>query len=158
MRAPFVLMLLLSLAGCTAPDKEEKVERIVMRLSGWSSVDVEIDDQGNGSYRLSEPFPNGRGGKFRIDRAKFQSIAARLEAYRQRSVPFSEASAWEFVNRTCPKGTPHVTDEGALYLIWTTENSQQHFLADFGCDYKRYGRRNRELLGVLEALPVPFDD
>lgn len=157
MRAPSVLMLLLSLAGCTAPDKEEKVERIEMRLSGWSSVDVEIDDQGNGKYKLSEPFPNGRGGKFKIDQSKFQAIVARLEPYRQRSVPFSEASAWEFMNRTCPTGTPHVTDAGAFYLLWKTENSQQHFLADFECDYERYAKRNRELLGVLEALPVPLD-
>ncbi|MFD2579714.1 hypothetical protein ACFSTD_16320 [Novosphingobium colocasiae] len=72
-------------------------------------------------YKLSEPFPNGRAGKFRIDRAKFQSIAARLEPYRQRSVQFSEASAREFMSRTCPKGTPRVTDAGALYLLWTTE-------------------------------------
>lgn len=126
-----------------------------MRHSGWSSLDVVIDAEGNGSYKDSEPYPDGTTGRFKLSRAAMIKLHEQLRPYRNQAVPFSEESAMGFIERTCPKGVPYVTDAGAFYARWITATDDIHYVADFGCDHKRWADRNRELLQVVEDLPIP---
>ena len=128
-----------------------------MRLSGWSSLDIVIDEEGNGTYRDSEPFPDGATGRFKLDQNELTEVLSILEPYREQSVPYSDVTAMEFIDGTCPEGVPFRTDVGAFYVRWQTANSDNHYLADLGCDYKRYEERNRAILKFVASLPIPVD-
>lgn len=155
MRVLFASFLLLIATSCAPDGNGETVERLEMRLSGWSSLDIVIDAQGNGAYEDSEPYPDGKTGRFKLTQSELLELLAKLEPYRAQAVPFSEESAMGFIKRTCPKGVPKVTDAGAFYSRWLTANHDIHYLADFGCDPERLADRNRELLQVVEGLPIP---
>ncbi len=126
-----------------------------MRLSGWSSLDVVVDAEGNGTYEDSEPHPDGTKGRFKLTRAELLKLLAKLQPYRKQAVPFSEESAMRFIEQVCPKGMPEVTDAGAFYARWLTADHDVHYLADFGCDHKRQADRNDELRKIVEGLPTP---
>ncbi|WP_230293048.1 hypothetical protein [Croceicoccus sp. Ery5] len=157
MRALFASFVLLVASSCMPDTGNEKIERLEMRLSGWSSLDIVIDEEGNGTYRDSEPFPDGATGHFKLDQDELTKVLASLQLYRELSVPFSDESAMEFIERTCPKGVPSVTDAGAFYARWHTATSDTHYLADFGCDYERYADRNRDIIKLVKTLPIPVD-
>ena len=126
-----------------------------MRLSGWSSLDVVVDAEGNGTYEDSEPHPDGTKGRFKLTRAELLKLLAKLQPYRKQAVPFSEESAMRFIEQVCPKGMPEVTDAGPFYARWLTADHDVHYLADFGCDHKRQADRNDELRKIVEGLPTP---
>ena len=126
-----------------------------MRLSGWSSLDVVVDAEGHGTYKDSEPHPNGTKGRFKLTQAELLELRAKLQPYRNQAVPFSEESAMSFIEHVCPTGMPEVTDAGAFYARWLTADDDVHYLADFGCDYKRLADRNSELRKIVEGLPIP---
>lgn len=157
MRAVFASFLLLVASSCAADSGDEEIERLEMRLSGWSSLDIMIDGQGNGTYTDSEPFPDGTTGRFKLTQDQLREVLASLQTYREQSVPFSDESAIEFLERTCPRGVPYITDAGAFYARWLTANHDTHYLANFGCDHERLADRNRELLRIVEGLPIPTD-
>jgi hypothetical protein len=143
--------------GCSSPEPASKIDRVELRVSGWSSVDVEVNRRGEGRYHLSEPLPNGRGGSFSIQPQQFTALVERLQPFRRQAVPLTDESAQEFINRECPEGVPFVTDAGAVWVHWTGPNFDEHFLADLGCDAERNAARNRELLNAVKSLPVPLD-
>lgn len=157
MRLLFASFVLLMVSSCKPAISDEKIERLEMRLSGWSSLDIVIDEEGNGTYRDSEPHPNGTTSRFKLDQDELFELLTSLQPYRDRSVPFSDESAMRFIEQTCPNGVPEVTDAGAFYARWLTANHDTHYLADFGCDHERLVDRNRELLGIVEGLPIPVD-
>lgn len=157
MRAFFASFVLLIASSCVPGSRNEKIERLEMRLSGWSSLDIMINEEGNGTYSDSEPFPDGATGRFKLDRDELAEVLASLQPYREQSEPFSNKSATEFMERTCPEGVPSVTDAGAFYVRWHTANSETHYLADFGCDYERYADRNRNIIKLVKSLPIPVD-
>lgn len=157
MRALFASFVLLIASSCVPDSGNEKIERLEMRLSGWSSLDIVIDEEGNGTYRDSEPFPDGATGSFKLDQDELAEVLASLQLYREQSVPFSDESAMEFIERTCPEDVPSVTDAGAFYARWFTANSDTHYMADFGCDHERHADRNRDILKLVNSLPIPVD-
>lgn len=147
-------MLLLA-SSCAPNSNDDKIERLELRLSGWTSLDIVIDGEGNGTYRDSEPSPNGTTGRFKLNQEKLTEILTTLQHFRERSVPFSDESAMRLIERTCPEGVPSVTDHGAFYVRWFAANSDTHYMADLGCDYKRYADRNRDILELVQSLPIP---
>lgn len=155
MRALFASSALLIATSCAPESSVEKIERLEMRLSGWSSLDVVIDAEGNGTYEDSEPHPDGTTGRFRLTRSELLELLAKLQSHQKQAVTFSDESAMRFIEQTCPIGVPEVTDAGAFYVRWLTANHDIHYLADFGCDHERLADRNRELLKVVEGLPIP---
>jgi hypothetical protein len=155
MRALFASFALLIVTSCAPDNSGETIERLEIRLSGWSSLDIVIDAEGNGTYENSEPYPDGTTGRFKLTRAELLELLAKLEPYRTQAVPFSEESAMGFIERTCPKGVPKVTDAGAFYARWLTGNQDIHYLARLGCDHERLADRNKELLKVVGGLPIP---
>ncbi len=157
MRAVFASFLLFIASSCTPVGGSDEIERLEMRLSGWSSLDIVIDNEGNGRYTDSEPFPDGTTGRFKLTQGQLTEVRASLQTYREQSVPFSEESAMEFIERTCPTGVPYVTDAGAFYARWVTANYDSHYLADFGCDHERLADRNGKLRRIIEGLPIPID-
>lgn len=152
--ASFVLAIVLS---CAPVSDNREIERLEMRLSGWSSLDIVIDKDGNGTFKDSEPLPNGTTGRFILDHNELTELLASLRPYREQSVPFSDESAIEFVSRTCRDGVPYVTDAGAFYVRWRTATNDTHYLADFGCDHQRFADRNSTLRRIIEGLPIPID-
>ena len=156
MRNLLALFVLLIASSCTPDSHGEEIERLEMRLSGWSSVDVVIDGGGNGTYKDSEPNPDGTKGGFKLSQAELLELLAKLESYRKQAVPFSEESSMKFIEQVCPKGVPQVTDAGAFYVRWQSANDDVHYLADFGCDHERLADRNGELRKIVEGLPIPL--
>lgn len=155
MRALFASFVLLIATSCASDSRGKEIERLEMRLSGWSSLDVVIDAGGDGTYKDSEPHPDGTKGDFKLTRAELLELLAKLLPYRKRAVPFSEESTMRFIERVCPKGVPEVTDAGAFYVRWQSADDDVHYLADFGCDHERLADRNRELREIVEGLPIP---
>jgi hypothetical protein len=156
MRIELSAFLLLLVTACTdAPPSV--VDRVEIRLSGWESVDISVNRHGSGNYRLSEPPPDGKGGTFSLPPQQFDQLLKRLEPYRKKAVPFTDASAMKFQLRQCPKGVPFMTDQGAFYVRWISSRSDQHYLADLGCDPSGFRARNDKLLAILQSLPVPLD-
>jgi hypothetical protein len=154
----FASALLLGLTGCSdRSPPPAAVDRIEIRLSGWTSVEINVDGRGAGGFRLSHPFPEGRSGDFSVTPQQFHRLRDRLEPYRAQAVPVTTASAQEFIERTCPRDVPFATDSGAFYIRWTGPGVDRHFLADLGCDHVRQASRNKDLLGLVESLPVPKD-
>ncbi|RIV92859.1 hypothetical protein D2V17_00940 [Aurantiacibacter xanthus] len=155
MRPLFASFVLLIATSCASDSRGEEIERLEMRLSGWSSLEVVIDAGGNGTYKDSEPHPDGTTGGFKLTRAELFELLAELQPYRKQAVPFSEESAMRFIERACPKGVPEVTDAGAFYIRWQSANDDVHYLADFGCDYERLADRNGQLREIVKGLPIP---
>jgi hypothetical protein len=156
MRVVLTAFLLCVISGCTdAPPPV--VDRIELRLSGWSAVDITVSRQGASSYHLSDPPPAGKGGIFSLTPQQFENLLRRLEPYRKTAVSFTDASAEKFVLSECPRGVPFVTDQGAFYVRWIGRTSDQHYLADLGCDSTRLEARNKDLLAIAQSLPVPLD-
>jgi hypothetical protein len=150
-------LLLALLMGCTAAADPRPVDRIEMRLSGWTALDVDVNRRGEGHWHLSEPLPNGRTGAFRITAEQFSGLVERLAVYRREAVAVSEVSMREFINRPCHAGARHDTDQGGVWLRWTGAGSDEHYLADLGCDPERNAARNEDLIGIIRSLPVPLD-
>ncbi|MFL6858071.1 MAG: hypothetical protein ACJ8EB_09215 [Allosphingosinicella sp.] len=142
--------------GCSAPQPSPEVDRIELRLSGWSAVEVEVNKRGEGKYHLSEPPPHGKDGSFSLQPRQFALLVARLRPFQRQAVPLTARSAQELIDRTCPQGVPFVTDAGAVWVHWTGPGLDRHYLADLGCDAKRNAARNKELLDALKSLPVPL--
>lgn len=150
-------LLLAFLTACSAPDRVQTVERVELRLSGWEALDVEVNRQGEGRWRLSEPIPNGRTGAFRITAQQFARLVERLAVYRRQAAPMTDESMLEMMRRTCPAGVHFITDQGAVWVHWTGSNVNDHYSADLGCDPERNARRNEDLMSILQTLPVPLD-
>jgi hypothetical protein len=156
MRTAFFPLLLALAVGSSGCERAIKVDRVEMRLSGWSGVDIAVDSRGNGEYRLSD-YPHKKSGSFSIKPEQFAQLVQRIEPFRRQAVPFSDESAREFIEQKCPRGVPFTTDAGAVWLHWVGPNSDQHYLADLGCDANRNAARNKELLSIVKSLPVPLD-
>ncbi len=124
-----------------------------MRKSGESSLDVEVNSQGEGRYKLSD-FPNGQTGTFLLTKPQFAALLKRLERFQREAEPFNFKSVKRIFERTCPKGVPTVTDAGGFWIHWQGPNYNRHYFADFECDFERNSVRNRELLNILQSLPV----
>ena len=149
--------LFLSVVGACADAPPPAVDRIELRVSGWSAVDISVSRQGKSSYHLSEPLPDGKSGTFSLSPQRFDELRKRLEPYRKTAVPFSEKSAREFILESCPKGVPFTYDTGAVWVHWVGPHSNQHFIADLGCDADKHAVRNEDLLAIVQSLPVPLN-
>ena len=155
MRSLFASCVLLIATSCAPDTSGEKIEQLEMRLSGWSSLDVVIDAGGNGTYKDSEPNPDGTKGGFKLTHAELRVMLSKLRPYRKQAVPYTQESAMRFIEQGCPKGVPKITDAGAFYVRWQSADEDVHYLADFGCDHERLAVRNGELREILEGLPIP---
>ena len=148
--------LLLALAGCGDP-APANLERIEIRVSGWSAIDIAVKRDGSGRFHLSQPYPDGKGGTFAAAPQRFPRLRERLEPYWRQAVPTTTETAQEFIERSCPRNLPFATDSGAVYIRWAGPGVDRHFLADLGCDYERHAARNKDLLAIVQSLPVPSD-
>lgn len=155
MRASVALWAVLMVAGCRNAQRPE-IERVEMRRSGWSSIDVSINSAGSVRYRLSKPYPFGKTGTVYITRDQFAKFVDSLEPYRAKAEPYSDESAERFMKADCPPNL-RTTDQGAMYIRWFGPQYDAHFLMDLGCDVDRHAIRNRQMRRKFERLPLPHD-
>lgn len=156
MRSAILSMFLALAVGTSGCEQASKIDRVEMRLSGWSGVDIALDSRGKGEYRISV-YPHAKSGSFSIAPKQFAELIQRIEPLRRQSVAFTDQSTLEFIDQKCPRGVPFTTDAGAVWLHWVGPNLDQHFLADLGCDADRNAARNTELLSIVKSLPVPLN-
>jgi hypothetical protein len=150
---PLLLAVAVGSSGC---ERASRVDRVEIRLSGWTGVDIAVDSKGKGEYRMSD-YPHQKSGSFSITQEQFAQFVRRIEPFRRQAVPFTDESARAYIDQKCPKGVPFTTDAGAVWLHWMGPRSDQHYLADLGCDADRNAARNKELLSIVKGLPVPLD-
>jgi hypothetical protein len=158
MRSAITWLLFLLSAGCSAPEPAPQVRRVYMKWSGWESVEVEVNRQGEGRYRLSHGtpgHPRGRAGSFSISQQQFKGLLDRLRPFQRQAVPLTSQSVREILEGSCPAGVPNVTDAGGFWAHWTGPHLNSHYSADFGCDHERQRARNEQLNAILQSLPVP---
>lgn len=153
MRFQVALLVSLLTLSCKATEPLPKVDRIEMRQSGWSAVDVEIDNRGIGRYELSD-FPKKQAASFTLTPQQHAALLKRLEPFQQEAEPLTDESINRVLEARCPKSAPSVTDAGGFWVHWVGSNYDRHYSADFGCDYERHRARNDELRGILRSLPI----
>jgi hypothetical protein len=153
MRFQVASLIFLLTLSCKAAEPLPKVDRIEMRQSGWSAIDVEIDSRGVGRYELSD-FPKKQAGSFSLTPQQHAALMKRLEPFQRKAEPLTDESINRVLEARCPKGVPSVTDAGGFWVHWVGLNYDHHYSADFGCDYERNRARNDELRDILRSLPV----
>lgn len=156
-RIVLATLLLIVIVSCRGPERAPNIDRIEIKLSGWSAVEVEINRRGEGRYQLSDPAPAGRSGTFSLSPQKFAALVERLRPFQRQSVRLTEESIAQVLESRCPEGLPEVTDAGGFWIRWTGPEYDHHYAADFGCDHERNRARNDRLRGIMESLPVPLD-
>ncbi|HEX6784493.1 MAG TPA: hypothetical protein VF098_07555 [Sphingomicrobium sp.] len=156
MRAALTLLPAAFVLSCTGAKPSPTINRVTMRISGWSATDISVNSRGEARYHRSLPRPNGTNGSFSISPAEFANLVQRLEPFRKNSIPVTADSMREFaLGETCPPGKLTVIDVGAVWVRWQGPGYDQHYLADLGCDVKRNAERNHALLEIVESLPAP---
>lgn len=153
MRIALWSLLLVLLLGCDAAQPDE-IDQIEIRVSGWSALDISLNRDDAGSYHISHPYPDGQRGIFSITPQQFESLLERLEPFRDEAVPFDEESIEEFINSSCPEGSPFVTDAGAIWIHWMGSDTDEHYLANLECYPERNSSRNETLHNIAESLPI----
>lgn len=153
MRFQVACLILLLTLSCKAAEPLPKVDRIEMRLSGWSAVDVEIDSRGVGRYELSD-FPKKQAGSFTLTPQQHAALLKRLEPFQREASPLTDKSIKRALEARCPEGVPSVTDAGGFWVHWVGPDYDRHYSADLGCDYQRNSSRNDDLRAILRSLPI----
>lgn len=153
MRASVLMLILLSVVAC-GQSRFPVVEQIEMRRSGRVSKDV-ILRSGLGSYHISEPFPGGTSGTFRMTAKQFIAFRGMLEPYRAKAEAYTDDDVRRMNNYSCPPNLPSVTDVGGMYIRWIGPHYNVHFLMAFGCDPDRHAARNRRMHAIFDRLPLP---
>lgn len=157
MRIAAASLLLTILVASAAPTGAQPVERIELRRSGWTSLDIEVNRQGESRYDDFDPDLGRRRGSFSLNAQQFDNLLARLAVYRRESVPMSDESMRALRQQTCPVGAAFVTDMGGIWVHWIGPGTDEHYFAELGCDPDRNARRNADLHSILQGLPVPAD-
>jgi hypothetical protein len=158
MRIAAASLLLTILVGSAAPTGAQSVERIELRQSGETSLDIQVNRQGESRYEDSGYDPSQRRrGTFRVSAQQYDDLVARLAVYRRESVPMNDDSLRALMRQTCPAGVDFVTDSGGIWVHWIGPGTNEHYFADLGCDRERNARRNEDLRSILRSLPVPAD-
>ena len=149
MRRVQCCLLLLCLTGCFESQRPA-FDRIELRAPG---LEVAIDGKGKGAFVRSN-FHTGRvdRGGFSLSNERYDDLKGRLERFRRSDETVDESGAGALLARRCEG--EEVTDQGGVTIHWRGSYGGQWYVADFGCEPKRYAERNRELRAVLESLPV----
>lgn len=155
MRSLFPLVAMFVVVACSKADRPE-IDVVELRRSGWVSEDVTINSKGFGTYRISEPYPEGQSGTFKMTQEQFVNFLSGLERYRAEAETYTDESAMRFVEAACPPRAPRTTDAGAMYIRWKGPKYDTHFLMDFGCDADRHADRNSRMHRTFERLPLPL--
>ena len=156
MRTRLALLSAVLALGCSRSEPAPTIDRVEMRLSGGTALDVSVNSKGEGKYHLGRPLPDGSSGSFSFPPQQFSSIVQRLEPFRKEAIPVTEKSMAEFVEgKPCPRSTPFVTDAGGVWVHWLGPDYDKHYLAELGCDAERNAARHKTLLAIVESFPVP---
>lgn len=151
MRSIFIVSICLLSQSCEGFSSRQVIETVEI---GSTFQRVIVDSTGEARFFVDERTKTQRTGSFKLPPGDFVRLIDRLEAYRSEAKPTKQAIE-SFLNTTCPRGVLQVTDQGTLSIRWTGPRYDRALFADLGCDYRRHERRNREVLGILQALPLP---
>lgn len=158
MRLTLTLSLLLLGLGCSGPHSPQ-IDRIELsRGNVWSGVTATVTKQGFGRYELTSENKEGRSGSFLITPERFGNVLETLEPFRRQAVPYSPKTAVAFLTSpSCPKGHPHASDVGLIWVRWIGPSADQLYFADLGCDPDLNAKRNSTLTRLISSYPIPHD-
>jgi hypothetical protein len=145
--------LLLLAAGCGNVDRDFSQQVNTLHI-GAVGLDVSISNDGRGRFsngRFAQP---PTSGTFAISPQQYSNLLKQLSEFREESAPADESSR-SYLNTSCPRGLPYLTDAGMISIRWKGVGFDQIYIADFGCDYERNAARNTKLRTILKGLPVP---
>lgn len=133
-----------------------KVDRLELMGGGGmgaAKLTIHLQSDGKGKFEIFDisKIPAETKGSFTNSPERFSKLVAELEPARRDSRPAADTS---FLNEGC-KAREQRTDSGGFYVRWTGPGLDQHVAYDFGCDYKRYEKRNDRLDAILSGLPIP---
>lgn len=154
MRFAFAILLIAFMTGCAGEQAPTRIDRIEMRNSGWTSVDVQINRRSEGQYQMSLD-PGKKKGSFSVSPGQFTALVKRLRPFQEQAVPLNHESMRKILDFRCPEGVPDVTDHGGFWIRWVGPNYDRHYSVDFGCDYERNRVRNNQLRSLLKDFPIP---
>lgn len=153
MRKPALSLLVVIALASGSCERPPQIDRIYLRRSGDASLDITVEGNGHGSFQRNAP--HGRSGTFSISPQQFARLVQRAEPFRRQAVPVTDKSLQELFNRQCPKDVPFTYDAGAIYMEWLGPGRDEYYSADLGCDAEKNIARDKELLGILDSLPIP---
>ena len=155
-RVAIGMCLLAPIAGCSLVPKAPMTERIEIRSrSSWSTTDVVVSRQGQGSFRLRTIAPPEKLGSFTITPRQFAHLTDRLEPFRRSAMIVTTANKLSFDEGTCPPGVPGEIDRETIYVSWTSDRSTEFYVGGRGCKKGSTAKQDEELGAILESLPVP---
>lgn len=141
---PLLAVASLLCSGCGAPVRGP-VDTLEL-TGGIRSATINKD--GKGSFYSSHT--GGEG--FAITPEAFRRLEARLAKYRDQAKPKNKL---DLNADFCPPPLPHVTDNGMIVVRWIGAGADDILVIDSGCDRERHAARNRDLLAIIDTLPVP---
>ena len=141
-----LLIFYFAVCGCSVDARDAPVERVEVRASG---LDVIINRDGKGRFDAIGP----RVGRFDLGVSGFEELRRSLAEFEKEAAPTDKASR-KFLETSCSKQLPQVTDAGMMSVRWVGASLDKIYIADFGCDYRRFAERNLKLRNVLKSLPV----
>jgi len=137
--------------GCGPMPSEQAFDAIEV---GAPFKQVVVRSSGDSRFVVDGQSETQKTGSFKIAKSDFSKLVARLDPYRSEAKP--TAQAWDvFATSPCPAGAPRQTDAGTVFVRWTGPDYDQTLVADLGCDYRRHETRNREILALFKAMPLP---
>ena len=142
-----LLIFYFAVCGCSVAARDAPIERVELRASG---LNVIIKHDGKGRFEAGGP----RVGRFDLGVGGFEHLRRSLAEFEKEAAPTDKTSR-KFLETGCSKKLPQVTDAGMMSVRWVGTSLDIIYIADFGCDYRRFAERNLKLRNVLKSLPVP---
>ena len=132
---------------CTACGERQRGPVDTLEL-GAGNRNATVNKDGKGKFH----FAHAGDEPFTITPQTFRQIEARLASYRSGATPKTKLD----LNASfCPDPLPHATDQGFITVRWIGPDADEFLIIDRGCDRDRNAARNRDLLAILDMLPVP---
>lgn len=148
MRTLILIVLTAACASCGASANPEQVDSIELRSTG---LRVSVEAGGTGRFVRGSPVEGQRPTSFEIGPTGFRRLLAQLAPFRSYAGPTAAASQL-YLSSGCPKDVPYVTEAGMISVRWIGSDSDQIYIADLGCDYKRRATENQRLRAILQNL------
>lgn len=161
---PFVaLAFVLVLTGCT-PAYERiqqsyqsfEGERVDIRKYGESALDISVDYDGNGRFRINR-WPKVEVGTFKLAAEQYADFRHRLDSFRQDAKPFDPANLEPGTN-ACEDGSRAISDTGGILVRWVEPGRDDILRVKLGCPMASTKQRDEQLWAFVLGYWNGFEE